>query len=69
MGNYPGIVSVFVKPFVKTKFVFCDHGALMNQWERRDIRYIRLITSKICDKTITLTKKSMDDYKKISFEE
>ncbi|MEF2953582.1 MAG: glycosyltransferase family 4 protein [Blautia sp.] len=62
MGNYPGIVSVFVRPFVKTKFVFCDHGALMNQWERKDIRYIRLITSKMCDKTITLTKKSMEDY-------
>lgn len=62
MGNYPGIVSIFVKPFVKTKFVFCDHGALMNQWEQKDVRYIRLITSKLADKTITLTKQSMNAY-------
>lgn len=62
MGNYPGIVSIFVKPFVKTKFVFCDHGALMNQWRQKDVRYIRLITSKLADKTITLTKQSMNAY-------
>lgn len=62
MGNYPGIISIFTKFFVKSKFVFCDHGALMNQWEQKDVRYMRYVTSRLADRTITLTKKSMEDY-------
>lgn len=62
MGNYPGIISIFAKFFVKSKFVFCDHGALMNQWEQKDVRYMRYVTSRLADRTVTLTRKSMEDY-------
>ena len=35
MGNYPGFLTSTARFGTKTKLVFCDHGALMNQWERK----------------------------------
>ncbi len=61
-GNYSGFIASAVRFGVKTKLVFCDHGALMNQWDRRDIVVIRLISSLLCHKVITLTEQSREDY-------
>lgn len=61
-GNYPGFVSSPIQPFSKTKLVFCDHGALMNQWNNRKIRTIRKQASRLCRKTVTLTEQSRVDY-------
>ena len=63
-GNYPGFISSSVRFKTKTKLVFCDHGALMNQWHQKDIVVIRLITSLLCHKVITLTEQSMSDYRR-----
>ncbi len=62
MGNYPGVITAPVALTSKTKFAFCDHGALMNQWHQRDIRYIRLISAKVSNRVVTLTARSQKDY-------
>ena len=60
LGNYPGFICSGVK--TKAKLVFCDHGALMNQWHQKDIVVLRFVASLQCDRVVTLTKQSHDDY-------
>lgn len=64
LGHYPGFLFAPLRPFVKTKLVFADHGALINQWDEGNVRAMRFLASKSCNKTITLTKRSLEDYKK-----
>lgn len=64
MGNYPGFLTSTARFGTKTKLVFCDHGALMNQWERKDIVLIRLISSLLCHRVVTLTEQSREDYRR-----
>ena len=61
-GNYPGLLVSQMRIYGKTKLVFCDHGALMNQWKQKDIVFIRWISSVLCHKVITLTHQSKNDY-------
>ena len=61
-GNYPGLLTAPARFFGKTKLIFCDHGALMNQWHQKDIVFIRWITSALCHKVVTLTNQSREDY-------
>lgn len=61
-GNYPGLIASQMRLFGKTKLVFCDHGALLNQWHQKDIVFIRWISSMLCHKVITLTNQSKNDY-------
>lgn len=63
-GNYPGFLLSAVRGRTKTKLVFCDHGALMNQWHQRDIVLIRGLASHLCHRTVTLTEQSREDYHK-----
>ena len=62
VGNYQGIIALPVAFTCSTKFVFCDHGALMNQWERKDVRFMRWVCSSLCDATVTLTEQIRNDY-------
>ncbi len=64
MGNYPGFLTSTARFGTKTKLVFCDHGALMNQWERKDIVFIRLLSSLLSHRVVTLTEQSRDDYRR-----
>lgn len=61
-GNYAGFIASAARLETKTKLVFCDHGALMNQWDRKDIVVIRLIASLLCHKCVVLTEQSREDY-------
>ena len=61
-GNYCGFISSFARPFVKTKFIFCDHGAFLNQYKDYTIRYMRRSATLLCDHTVVLTEKSRNDY-------
>ncbi len=61
-GNYTGFIASTLRFGTKVKLVFCDHGALMNQWDRKDIVVIRLISSLLCHKVIALTEQSKRDY-------
>lgn len=61
-GNYAGFIASTARFNTKTKLVFCDHGALINQWNQKDIVVIRLITSLLCHRVVTLTEQSRGDY-------
>lgn len=61
-GNYAAFVSAPVRFFSKTKLIFCDHGALLNQWHQKDIVVIRLIAAMLCHRVVTLTDQSRKDY-------
>ncbi len=61
-GNYPGFLASAARGRCRTKLIFCDHGALMNQWNQKDIVLIRLISSLLCHRVVTLTEQSRNDY-------
>lgn len=62
-GCFPVPVVLPVKIFTpNTKFVFCDHGALMNQYDDKKVLYFRKLAAKYFDKIVTLTERNMDDY-------
>ena len=62
MENYPAMTVSPVRFFTKAKYVFCDHGALMNEWEKKDIRLFRFWDSMISHCTVTLTEQNRQDY-------
>lgn len=62
MGNYPALIVSFCRFFTKAKFIFCDHGALMNQWHQKDITAIRYWVSIASHYVVTLTEQSKIDY-------
>lgn len=62
MGNYPALVTSGARLLTKAKYIYCDHGALMNQWHQKDITLIRLFDAVMSHKVITLTEKTRCDY-------
>lgn len=62
MENHPALTVSPVRFFTKAKYVFCDHGALMNEWEKKDITVFRFWDSLISHKTVTLTEQTRQDY-------
>lgn len=62
MENHPALVASPMRFVTKAKFVFCDHGALMNEWEKKDITLFRFWDSLISHKTVTLTEQNRQDY-------
>lgn len=61
MGNYAGLFGTLAHN-KKNKMIFCDHGALENQWGDKKIRIIRLISSKLSNCVVVLTDRSKQDY-------
>ena len=62
MGNYPALVVSFARFFTKAKYVYCDHGGLMNQWRQKDITAIRFWDAFCAHKVVVLTDKTQKDY-------
>lgn len=62
MGNYPALIVSLCRFFTKAKYIYCDHGALMNQWHQKSITLIRYWDALVSHKTITLTEKTREDY-------
>ena len=60
-GSLPIPVVCALKPFVKTKIVFCDHENLMGR-DKKSI-FFRRLACKICDKVVVLTEQTLKDYK------
>lgn len=65
MGNYPALIMSFTRFFTKAKYIYCDHGGLMNQWKQKDITAIRFWVSRVAHKTVVLTEKTKKDYQKM----
>jgi glycosyltransferase involved in cell wall biosynthesis len=61
-GNYAAFVSIPAMLFYKTRIIYCDHGALMSQWNQLDIRLIRWLNMVCADSVVVLTKQSKKDY-------
>ena len=59
---FVGFIGSPLGLFSKTKVVFCDHGALLNQYNDKTITMMRRIASILCDKIVVLTKRSKNDY-------
>lgn len=62
IGHFAGFIMSVLRPFVKTKLVFCDHGALLNQLDDKQETLMRRIGVKLCNKLVALTKRTRDDY-------
>lgn len=62
MGNYPALIVSLCRFFTKAKFIFCDHGALLNQWHQKDITGIRFWDAVTSHKVVTLTEQTKKDY-------
>lgn len=63
MGLYSAAFISSLKPFTKTKYVFCDHSSLMSQWDNKRVRSVSRHAAKLADKTIVLTKSNLFSYK------
>jgi glycosyltransferase involved in cell wall biosynthesis len=62
VGAYAGLCASVMARRVRCKKVFCDHGALMNQWKELPARIMRTMGSRFSDRTVVLTKQSEEAY-------
>ncbi len=62
VGAYAGLCGGLMARPVKCKKVFCDHGALMNQWNEFQARTMRVVGSRFSDRTVVLTRQSEEAY-------
>ncbi|MCF2680735.1 glycosyltransferase family 4 protein [Faecalicatena contorta] len=62
MGNYPALIVSFTRFFTSAKYIYCDHGGLMNQWKQKDITAIRFWDGFVAHKVVVLTEKTRKDY-------
>ena len=60
-GHYPAFCCGVLLG-KKYRSIFCDHGAIMNQWDDREARIIRRTASKKAGMTIVLTDQSREAY-------
>jgi glycosyltransferase involved in cell wall biosynthesis len=63
IGNYQAFLALpTMLTYKKPRYMFCDHGALMNQWHERSLRLIHRFGSWFSDATVVLTQQSRQDY-------
>lgn len=62
MGSYCGIIAGINCLGLKTKVVFCDHGALINEWNDKKITLFRWVASIMSKKVVVLTDRTLNDY-------
>lgn len=60
-GSLPIPLVSIIKPFAKSKIVFCDHENLAGR-DKKSVLF-RKIACTISDKVVVLTKQTLDDYK------
>ena len=65
MGNYPALVASFCRFFTKAQYIYCDHGAVINQWHQKTITLIRWWDAMCAHRVITLTEKTREDYTRL----
>lgn len=62
VGVYAGFCGGVPGRRLKIPKVFCDHGALMNQWNDKVVRFMRKTGSRYSDRTVVLTRQSEAAY-------
>ena len=62
VGAYAGLCGGLLGRRLKIPKVFCDHGALLNQWNEKPARIMRTIGSRYSTRTVVLTRQSEEAY-------
>nr|MBP3599205.1 glycosyltransferase [Eubacterium sp.] len=62
VGAYAGLCGGLLGRTLKMPKVFCDHGALLNQWKEAPARIMRTVGSRFSERTVVLTKQSEKAY-------
>lgn len=62
VGAYAGLCAGWMARRQKRQKVFCDHGALMNQWGEMPARLMRMVGSRFSHRTVVLTGQSEQAY-------
>lgn len=62
MGTNCGLIAGINCLWLKTKVVFCDHGALINQLDDNKITLFRFIACMLSKKIVVLTDRTLKDY-------
>lgn len=60
--NPNGFICSFTSLLTKTKQIYCDHGAMISEWNDKDIRTMRFFASRLNNYTMVLTEESKKDY-------
>lgn len=63
-GTYAGFITSNCRFKVDSKIVFCDHGALLNEWKKAKVTLMRLMSSIYSHKIVSLTNQNANDYNK-----
>lgn len=64
-ATFAGFIGSATGIFSKTKTVFCDHGALANQIDDKDVTMMRKVSARLCKKLVVLTRRSKEDYEEL----
>lgn len=62
IGVYAGFLAGILGRRLNIPKVFCDHGALMNQWDDKVVRFMRRMGARYSDRTVVLTRQSETAY-------
>lgn len=65
IGTYETLMAIKPCRSLGVPLVFCDHGALINQWDDKQMRMVRLLCALFSRKTVTLTQRSLEDYARL----
>lgn len=65
IGTYETLMAIQPCRSLKIPLVFCDHGALINQWDDKQMRMVRLLCALFSKRTVTLTSRSLEDYARL----
>lgn len=65
IGTYDSLLALAPARRTKTKLVFCDHGALINQFSDKKMRLMSYLDMKFSAATVTLTQRSKEDYHRL----
>lgn len=67
IGAYETLMLLLPTHRLKVPVVFCDHGALINQWDDKKMRLIRWLSMRRSTKTVVLTGQSKNDYEQLLY--
>ncbi len=67
IGSYETLISIMPSIQTRIPLVFCDHGALFNQWVEggKSYRISRWLNQLFSRKTVVLTERSYRDYQRL----
>ena len=65
IGTYETLMAIMPCRSRGVELIFCDHGALANQWNDKQMRIIRFLDALFSAKTVVLTERSLSDYRNL----